>query len=623
MPDADLYSALVALAKGAEKSRQRVATKLASAPLDVRKAVFMRGITSKNPKIRRATCALVGELREEDALPEMLNALQDAHQDVVQMAVWSIGRMQVRAAIPALVELIASGCGFKVAKTAVWAFGEIGDDGVLPTLSSMLQDPNARLCEGILVCGIKLGHKAFVELLQALDCAQPQVQNALRDASYASGEIRGALMRAVIRTKDAKTLVSILAAIPYATLHEADYERLLASDQAAVREATYRSIAHCALRRNVKREWLLGALDDASNQVVITALQCLAEYMNEDGAVIERVQWLFDHHPSPKIRSVATDLLQRRDVFLQVRQLAPKWRRFVLETLPGLESFVAMEADCLGIVFQTQMSGAGWLEVRLDENSSSVAEMKSMHTISRICAVASVTDATGNCEVNPYLQALFSQHGVNAQNGQTVDLEQVRINGQVFAIAPLIEERDMRRPARKLRATSLDWRVARAMVLCTKPKPDDVFVDPTCGSGTLLLERATIAPYQALIGGDCDRAAVAAAQHNLKHCQDVMLHEWDAVSTPLAAGSVDVVVANLPFGRRVGNHEGNVALYPALLKEVIRILRVGGCAVFLTQEIALLSDVVQTWKSQVVCELDQAVAMGGLAPHLFCIRKVR
>jgi 23S rRNA G2445 N2-methylase RlmL len=86
--------------------------------------------------------------------------------------------------------------------------------------------------------------------------------------------------------------------------------------------------------------------------------------------------------------------------------------------------------------------------------------------------------------------------------------------------------------------------------------------------------------------------------------------------------SVTVVAANLPFGRRVGSHEANVNLYPSLLKEIMRVLRVDGRVVLLTQEVKLLLDSLKPFKGKVSVELDQAVEMGGLTPHIICLKKL-
>ncbi|MEJ2754186.1 MAG: hypothetical protein P8169_16155, partial [Chloroflexota bacterium] len=62
---------------------------------------------------------------------------------------------------------------------------------------------------------------------------------------------------------------------------------------------------------------------------------------------------------------------------------------------------------------------------------------------------------------------------------------------------------------------SLRPSMAAAMVHLTDPSPDDVFLDPMCGSGTILLERLHAGPYQNILGGDISQESVEATRLNL------------------------------------------------------------------------------------------------------------
>jgi 23S rRNA G2445 N2-methylase RlmL len=531
------------------------------------------------------------------------------------MAVWAIGRLKWKDALPDLIRLIKKGHGFKVIKTVVWAFGEIGDKSVVPILCEMLKNASARLSEGILVCGIKLGYESFVELIQSLNCDNPSVQSALRDASYASGEIRGAFIRAITKTKDTEVLKSLLVALPYVTFHDSEYKRLLEDIREVVRISVYQSISNSALPKATKQSYLIKALSDESNRVVMTAMENLIPYIDDSNEVKRSIEMVSNEHPSPKVRTEANAILERHEKYQQLVQLVPNWRYFLLETLPGLERFVEMEAEILGIEFQKGKVENGWIEIKLNENDSKLEDLKNLHTVKRVCGVVSVKVDIENLIVNPFLHESLSVV-------REFSFEQVEIDNSTFEVVTTIAERDMVRPQRKLRSTSLDWRVARAMVICSNPRTDDVFVDPTCGSGTLLLDRAVIGPYEELIGGDRDPEAIETAQENLQGVKNIRLYEWDATSMTIEDNSVTVVAANLPFGRRVGSHEANVNLYPSLLKEIMRVLRVDGRVVLLTQEVKLLLDSLKPFKGKVSVELDQAVEMGGLTPHIICLKKL-
>ncbi|MGH2586179.1 MAG: methyltransferase domain-containing protein [Dehalococcoidia bacterium] len=141
---------------------------------------------------------------------------------------------------------------------------------------------------------------------------------------------------------------------------------------------------------------------------------------------------------------------------------------------------------------------------------------------------------------------------------------------------------------------SLKPTVAAAMALLSQPQPEDVVLDPMCGAGTILIERAEAGRYRQLLGGDSDPAAVTATRANVgpRH-QPIELRRWDARALPIEDGSVSVVISNLPFGRKVGWPAELRTLYPALIAEWSRVTAPGGRMVLLTSETALLETAVR------------------------------
>ncbi len=141
---------------------------------------------------------------------------------------------------------------------------------------------------------------------------------------------------------------------------------------------------------------------------------------------------------------------------------------------------------------------------------------------------------------------------------------------------------------------SLRPSVAAAMVWLTEPQAGDVFLDPMCGAGTLLVERGTIERHTLLLGGDADRTALRAAAQNIgpKH-KPRQLFEWDAGRLPLSAGSVTKIATNLPFGKKIGSRDENVSLYRAFFREVDRVLSPQGRAVVLSSETELIKNTLR------------------------------
>src|SRR5919199_141774 len=130
---------------------------------------------------------------------------------------------------------------------------------------------------------------------------------------------------------------------------------------------------------------------------------------------------------------------------------------------------------------------------------------------------------------------------------------------------------------------SLRPSAAAALVWLTHPQPDDVFLDPMCGAGTCLIERAQAGRYSLLLGGDVREEAVAVALRNIgAPYKPLGIRRWDARRLPLDASSVSACAVNLPFGKQIGTHEENRTLYPAFLDEMARVLKGGARLVALT-----------------------------------------
>ena len=136
--------------------------------------------------------------------------------------------------------------------------------------------------------------------------------------------------------------------------------------------------------------------------------------------------------------------------------------------------------------------------------------------------------------------------------------------------------------------------VARSMVILSEPRDDDVFLDPMCGTGTILIERGEHGRYQKLIGGDIREEAVEAARTNVgRRYKPIEIHKWDALDLPLPDGSVDRIACNLPFGRKIGAREENRELYRRFAVEAARVLKREGVMVLLAGERGVLARAVE------------------------------
>ena len=132
---------------------------------------------------------------------------------------------------------------------------------------------------------------------------------------------------------------------------------------------------------------------------------------------------------------------------------------------------------------------------------------------------------------------------------------------------------------------SLRPTVAASMAWLAQPTAEDIVLDPLCGAGTVGIERALLAPFKSVSGGDIRKEAVAMATHNARAAHvKATWSEWDARSLPLENASVTRIISNLPFGKQIGSPQENTSLYAALVKEFSRILTKDGVQVTLTSD---------------------------------------
>ncbi len=166
--------------------------------------------------------------------------------------------------------------------------------------------------------------------------------------------------------------------------------------------------------------------------------------------------------------------------------------------------------------------------------------------------------------------------------------------GAELLIAMRLSDERMRHREYKIahRPGSLRPAIAASLAWLSEPADDDIVLDPFCGTGTVLIERAHLGRYRNLIGSDRDPAAIRAATENIgPRYKPIELHgDWDAASMPLADGSVTKIVTNLPWGIKHGSHGENLRRYRDWIAEMNRMLAPGGRIVMLTSEWRLMRD---------------------------------
>ncbi len=165
--------------------------------------------------------------------------------------------------------------------------------------------------------------------------------------------------------------------------------------------------------------------------------------------------------------------------------------------------------------------------------------------------------------------------------------------------------------------------LAASLVRLAKIPDGAGVLDPFCGAGTNLLLAHEMASPGLLLGVDLNRDAVRAARANGLHRQTrLQAVRGDATRLPVGSGRVQRVIANLPFGKRVGSHGANQALYPSFLRELDRVLAGDGRAVLLTEDKRLLVESVQRTRGLRVIK-EVTFATGGAHPSAYVVVRSR
>jgi len=136
--------------------------------------------------------------------------------------------------------------------------------------------------------------------------------------------------------------------------------------------------------------------------------------------------------------------------------------------------------------------------------------------------------------------------------------------------------------------------IAAALVRLANVQPGEVLLDPMCGGGSIPLEASLANNHAFHLGAEIHKDAVSRCRQN--HVMVQAKHElpysppmdtiWcDSLHPPLRPNTVDVLVSDLPFGKRSGSKADNRVLYPSTLMAMAALVKPDtGRAVLLTQD---------------------------------------
>lgn len=121
--------------------------------------------------------------------------------------------------------------------------------------------------------------------------------------------------------------------------------------------------------------------------------------------------------------------------------------------------------------------------------------------------------------------------------------------------------------------------VCVAMCMAVDLSSKDVILDPMCGAATILVEAIKQFHCKAAVGVDCDQLQLKLAQANLN--TSLVFHYVDLICGD-SRGIIfkqqlfDVVLCDVPFGRKFGEFKGIQRLLTNIVNTVDSVLKPGG-----------------------------------------------
>ncbi|XP_076375962.1 tRNA (guanine(6)-N(2))-methyltransferase THUMP3 [Megalopta genalis] len=173
--------------------------------------------------------------------------------------------------------------------------------------------------------------------------------------------------------------------------------------------------------------------------------------------------------------------------------------------------------------------------------------------------------------------------------------------------------------------TTLRATVCYNLLQLAQPKLGEIIIDPMCGGGSIPIEATLVYSQSYVIGGDNHIKAVTRTKSNIDASASeykIDLISWNAAHLPLKDSSVDIVVSDMPFGKRSGRMVDNRILYKQYLVELGRILkRSTGRSVLLTYDRRSFNMALQTagdmfWVSKML-----GVNIGGLHAAVYVMKR--
>jgi len=172
---------------------------------------------------------------------------------------------------------------------------------------------------------------------------------------------------------------------------------------------------------------------------------------------------------------------------------------------------------------------------------------------------------------------------------------------------------------------SIDPVVAAGLARLARTHSTGVAIDPCCGSGTLLVERARLDPAVRLRGVDVSPTAIAAAKANVAAAglaDRIEIHHGDAAEAA-SWGPCAEALSNLPFGIRSARHDRDLPrLYRRIVAHLAHTLQRNGRAVLYTANAQMMTETLAAHRRQLTLVERRDVEAGGLVVGVWIVAPV-
>ncbi len=612
---------------------------------------------------------ILGKRKIKQGIPFVLEALKNNDKKILRTAIWSAGKLKIKETTKELQKIFKNIKDEKIRRVIIWTLSKIKGKENLLFFLQLLKDENLCLKKSLYLALVEFGEESILELTGLLKDKDEKI--AWRAAEILS-KMPGVETKIVPLLKDKnKQIRRMVIYILGQTDHFENMDYLieaLEDEDIGVRKRAIRALGKLKEKKAVS--YLVKFLEDKSIDFQRESIKSLSNIGGEEalGSLINIRERVFPQNYNIlnksllqlgynlriKINKEIFDKMERKLDITQFSYLAEvpeglegvaladiKNKYFITlkKILPGkiifdyqddIRKLRKLKSVKEIYLFLTQIKRGETKEKFLDQLrkidiSPLFSLFKNDKNFSFFLNLRELKNFVQRTELSKALRQWLLEKTlwVSLSHGYNIEFKIFSGDESLFLTLKLIDFLDLRRKWRKsLISTSLEPSLAYLMCVLSNVSDSDIFLDPMCGSGTIIIERTLIGFCKKIIGSDINREAVRFAKNNLNLIKETAeIYQWDAMNLPLEKNSITKVVVNMPYGQRVGSHQANLKLYPLFFKELERIVSVGGTVVILTQEKKLLDNFIKKTKKFLI-NRRITINIGGLQPDIFILKKI-